>query len=110
MQAYILGIDIGTGSTKAVAISLTGEALGTVSNHYPINSPEPGYSEQDPLLIWDAFIKCINGITIKLGASPVAVSLSSAMHSIIPVDEHGNALTLSTTAATLRLTVARSFM
>lgn len=92
MQAYILGIDIGTGSTKAVAISLTGEALGTVSNHYPINSPEPGYSEQDPLLIWDAFIKCINGITIKLGASPVAVSLSSAMHSIIPVDEHGNAL------------------
>ncbi|WP_121809442.1 gluconokinase [Mucilaginibacter kameinonensis] len=92
MQAYILGIDIGTGSTKAVAISLTGEPLGTVSNHYPINSPEPGYSEQDPLLIWDAFVKCLAGITAKLGAVPQAVSLSSAMHSIIPVNEHGEAL------------------
>jgi len=92
MQAYILGIDIGTGSTKAVAVSLTGEPLGTVSNHYPINSPEPGYSEQDPLLIWDAFVKCLTGITLKLGAPPQAVSLSSAMHSIIPVDENGEAL------------------
>ncbi|SEP07794.1 gluconate kinase, FGGY family [Mucilaginibacter gossypiicola] len=92
MQAYILGIDIGTGSTKAVAISLTGDPLGTISNHYPINSPEPGYSEQDPLLIWDAFVKCLAGITSKLGAVPQAVSLSSAMHSIIPVDENGEAL------------------
>ncbi|QEM11509.1 gluconokinase [Mucilaginibacter rubeus] len=92
MQAYILGIDIGTGSTKAVAISLMGEPLGTVSNHYPINSPEPSYSEQDPLLIWDAFVKCLAGITAKLGAAPRAVSLSSAMHSIIPVNEHGEAL------------------
>jgi gluconokinase len=91
MQAYILGIDIGTGSTKAVAISLTSEALGTVSEHYPINSPEPGYSEQDPELIWDAFVKCLSGITAKLGA-PQAVGLSSAMHSIIPVNDAGHAL------------------
>jgi gluconokinase len=92
MQAYLLGIDIGTGSTKAVAISLTGEALCTVSNHYPINSPEPGYSEQDPLLIWDAFVKCLAGIIAKLGTPPQAISLSGAMHSIIPVDEYGEAL------------------
>jgi len=87
MQPYILGIDIGTGSTKAVAVTLTGEALGVVQNHYPINSPEPGYSEQDPLLIWDAFVKCLLEIVVKIGYAPEAVSLSSAMHSIIPVDE-----------------------
>lgn len=92
MQAYILGIDIGTGSTKAVAISLTGEALGTVSAHYPINSPEPGYSEQDPALIWDAFVQCLSGIIAKVGTPPQAVGLSSAMHSIIPVNEAGEAL------------------
>lgn len=92
MQPYILGIDIGTGSTKAVAIALTGTALGVVQNHYPISSPEPGYSEQDPLLIWDAFVKCMQEITAKIGHAPEAVSLSSAMHSIIPVDEMGEAL------------------
>ncbi|NHA04215.1 gluconokinase [Mucilaginibacter sp. HC2] len=89
MQAYILGIDIGTGSTKAVALTLTGEALGVVQSHYPINSPEPGYSEQDPLLIWQAFVKCMQDITTRIGYAPVAVSFSSAMHSIIPVDEMG---------------------
>ncbi|MDN5287157.1 MAG: gluconokinase [Mucilaginibacter sp.] len=89
MQAYILGIDIGTGSTKAVAFTLTGEALGVVQNHYPINNPEPGYSEQDPNLIWNAFVKCLQDITAKIGYAPEAISLSSAMHSIIPVDETG---------------------
>lgn len=89
MQAYILGIDIGTGSTKAVALTLTGEALGVAQSHYPINSPEPGYSEQDPLLIWQAFVKCMQDITTRIGYAPVAVSFSSAMHSIIPVDEMG---------------------
>ncbi|MEZ2338656.1 gluconokinase [Mucilaginibacter sp. RCC_168] len=92
MQSYILGIDIGTGSTKAVAVALTGKALGVVQNHYPINSPEPGYSEQDPLLIWQAFVKCMQDITTKIGYAPIAVSFSSAMHSIIPVDEIGTPL------------------
>jgi gluconokinase len=102
MQAYILGIDIGTGSTKAVAISLTGSALGVVQNHYPINSPEPGYSEQDPLLIWDAFVKCLQEITAKIGYAPEAVSLSSAMHSIIPVNEAGMPLSPMITWADAR--------
>ena len=89
MQAYILGIDIGTGSTKAVAVALTGEVLGVTQQHYPINSPEPGYSEQDPVLIWHAFVRCLQEVTTKVGFGPQAISFSSAMHSIIPVDEAG---------------------
>jgi gluconokinase len=89
MQAYILGIDIGTGSTKAVAVALTGEVLGVTQQHYPINNPEPGYSEQDPVLIWDAFVRCMQEITVKVGFAPEAISFSSAMHSIIPVNEAG---------------------
>jgi gluconokinase len=89
MQAYILGIDIGTGSTKAVAIALTGEALGVTQEHYSISSPEPGYSEQDPLTIWNAFVRCLQAIVVKVGHAPQAISFSSAMHSIIPVDEAG---------------------
>ncbi len=89
MQAYILGMDIGTGSTKAVAVTLTGESLGITQQHYSISIPKPGYSEQDPLMIWDAFVKCLRDIVLKIGYAPVAISFSSAMHSIIPVDETG---------------------
>ncbi|MGN8069447.1 gluconokinase [Mucilaginibacter sp. 22184] len=102
MKPYILGIDIGTGSTKAVALTLTGEALGVVQNHYPINNPEPGYSEQDPLLIWHAFVKCMQDITARVGYAPVTVSFSSAMHSIILVDETGTPLSPMITWADAR--------
>ncbi|SDS85240.1 gluconate kinase, FGGY family [Mucilaginibacter mallensis] len=92
MQAYLLGIDIGTGSTKAVAVSFSGEPIDVSQHYYPVKSPKPGYSEQDPALIFEAFISCITDTVKKIGYPPYAVSLSSAMHSVIPVDADGKAL------------------
>jgi gluconokinase len=89
---YIIGIDIGTGSTKAVALDLSYQPVGSCQEHYPTFSPEPGYSEQDPQAIWHAFVRCINEMVSKMGSIPVAISLSSAMHSVIAVDANGEAL------------------
>ncbi|MVN20298.1 gluconokinase [Mucilaginibacter arboris] len=93
MQAYILGVDIGTGSVKAVAVGLNGEAISSSQVYYPMLPLEPGYAEQDPELIWQGFLNCIREIVGRLGSSPQAVSLSSAMHSLILVDNYGKALT-----------------
>jgi gluconokinase len=92
MKNYFVGIDLGTGSTKAVAVDLAGETIATAQSYYPTNNPKPGYSEQNPELIWNAFLNCISKITTNLKQAPTAISFSSAMHSIMPVDEHGNAL------------------
>jgi gluconokinase len=92
MQAYLLGIDIGTGSTKAVAVDLEGKSVGSSQHYYPVHSPQPGYSEQDPEIIFKAFVNCIIDVVKAIGNSPMAISLSSAMHSVIPVDKNGNAL------------------
>ncbi|MES2279038.1 MAG: gluconokinase [Bacteroidota bacterium] len=92
MQAYILGIDIGTSSTKAVAIDMGGVVIAVAKQHYPINQPQPGFSEQDPALIYRAFVKCVADIVKQLGYAPEAISLSTAMHSVIPVDDAGAAL------------------
>jgi gluconokinase len=92
MQPYLLGIDIGTGSTKAVAINFKGESLGVAQHYYPVKSPQPGYNEQDPELILAAFTTCIKDIVKKLGEAPVAISFSSAMHSVICVDGNGKPL------------------
>jgi gluconokinase len=89
---YIIGIDIGTGSTKAVAVNVSGDAVHTEQVSYPTLNPEPNYSEQAPELIWQAFVKCIQRTITALKAGPAAVALSSAMHSVIPVDKNGNAL------------------
>lgn len=92
MEPYIIGIDMGTGSTKAIAMNYAGEVTYTAQVPYPTLHPKQGYHEQAPELIWQAFLKCIFRITEHLKKSPDAVSLSSAMHSVIPVDKSGNAL------------------
>jgi gluconokinase len=91
-EPYIIGIDIGTGSTKAVSIDLNGNILHVAQSSYPTFHPEPGYSEQKPEAIWAAFKECVYKSTKEIGFGPAALSLSSAMHSIIPVNADGTAL------------------
>jgi len=84
---YVLGVDIGTGSVKAVAVNRQCRSFDDQQVYYPFSSLKPGYHEQDPDRIFNAFITVIKGIIEKIGAPPMAISLSSAMHSLIPVDE-----------------------
>ena len=92
MEPYLLGIDIGTGSTKAIAVTFTGDSIAQSQFYYPVKSPAPGYNEQDPEQILDAFKNCVVDIVNKIKASPYAICFSSAMHSVIPVDGNGKAL------------------
>jgi gluconokinase len=85
---YVLGVDIGTGSVKAVAVNLQCQSFSDQQLYYSYSSPRPGYHEQDPEQIWNAFATSIKGIIEKIGTHPSAVSLSSAMHSLIPVDQN----------------------
>ncbi|RYE16601.1 MAG: gluconokinase, partial [Sphingobacteriaceae bacterium] len=93
MQKYILGVDIGTGSVKAVAVNLSGQAFTSAKKHYPVMQPETGFAEQDLELIWQAFLDCIQNVITQLGAPPEAISLSCAMHSLILADSAGKPLT-----------------
>lgn len=89
---YVIGIDIGTGSSKALALNARGETLTSSQVHYDISSPLPGHCEQDPEMVWNAFISCIKRITTELKTPPDAIVLSSAMHSVIPVNSRGDAI------------------
>ena len=92
MKSYVIGIDLGTGSAKAIALDYSGAVISTSQVSYPTLQPKPGYQEQAPELIWQAYIKCISRITSALKKSPDAICLSSAMHSVIPMAKDGKAL------------------
>jgi gluconokinase len=92
MNNYFVGVDLGTGSTKAIGLAIDGTVLCTAQFYYTTNNPQPGFSEQNPCLIWDAFVSCINIITAKVGYGPSAISFSAAMHSILPVNRKGEPL------------------
>jgi gluconokinase len=89
MDPYVIGIDLGTGSAKALAVNRSGLVIDTLQATYPTLCPQPDYQEQDPEVIWKAFIKCLSGVTGNLKQLPAAVCLSSAMHSVIPVGKDG---------------------
>jgi gluconokinase len=101
---YILGIDIGTGSTKAVAVGMDHIAFDSSQYFYPTDTTTATYSEQDPEQIWKAFQYCIEELVSKLKSPPLAISLSTAMHSLIAVDAQCNALAPMMTWADSRST------
>ena len=88
-----MGVDIGTGSTKAVALNLKRKVITVSQCYYNTDSPKPGYAEQDPEIIWKAFVNCITDVVTKVKTLPVAVSISSAMHSILVVNDKNKAIT-----------------
>src|SRR5687767_9356730 len=93
MQHYAIGIDIGTGSTKAVAITGSGEVIVASQFHYSTTNPQRGFSEQDPEVIWKAFVNTLQAVIGKVVAAPVVISLSSCMHSLIVIDNNLKAIT-----------------
>ncbi|MCU7550860.1 gluconokinase [Chitinophagaceae bacterium LB-8] len=92
MPTYFLGVDIGTGSTKAVALDLKGKTLFSTQIYYDTLQAQTGYSEQRPDEIFKAFVKSIGLAVNQLKENPTAISLSAVMHSVIPVDENGRPL------------------
>ncbi len=93
MDPYIIGVDIGTGSCKAVALNYSGEIITSSQHHYKMLETQPGYSEQDPEMIWNAFMDCMKEVISSVEQVPGAVSFSSAMHSLIVVDKNNKPIT-----------------
>ncbi|MDQ3279549.1 MAG: FGGY family carbohydrate kinase, partial [Bacteroidota bacterium] len=87
-QTYVLGIDIGTGSVKAVALNEKGQVLHSEQVFYPAAAK----TEQEVEPVWFAFQQSIRNTVSTLQAPPQAVGLSSAMHSIMAVNENGHPL------------------
>src|ERR1700730_11850510 len=96
MTAKLLGIDIGTGATRAVLVDLRGRVLvSATADHAPMSSPKIGWAEQDPHDWWRAACLAIQACLAKAGASPndiSAVGLTGQMHGLVLLDANGEVL------------------
>lgn len=104
-QKIVLAVDLGTTSTKTLAVDMDGNVLGSHAIGYPLHTPKPGYAEQDPDEILEAMQNTIAEVMKQGGwhADNVhCVTFSSANHSLIVIDKDGNPLTPSITWADQR--------
>ena len=85
-----LGIDVGTGGTRALVIDATGKVVASASaEHEHFASPHPGWAEQDPRDWWracgEAVRKALQSSGIK--ADEIAcVGFSGQMHGAVLLD------------------------
>lgn len=93
-MTIFIGIDIGTTSTKAVAFDSAGQVIQKSQAGYSTRIPWPGRAEQDPEDIFQAVMSATRELIAKIGTDELqAIGLSSAMHSMVAVDEQGHPLT-----------------
>lgn len=91
-MAYLLGIDIGTSSAKAVLVDPDGALLGVAAADYPIDQPHPGWAEQDPEAWWRAAVQAVRGALAQAGvaaAEVAAIGLAGQMHGAVLLDSAG---------------------
>jgi gluconokinase len=100
---YIIGIDIGTSNTKAVAFGMAGEIVANASVSYGAIQSGPGYHEQDPEIFLNAVMSTLEEVVQKIKGNHLAgICFSSAMHGLMAIDKNGKPLTNIITWADLR--------
>lgn len=91
MEETILGLDIGTASTKAVLFDLAGAELLAVEQAYHLHSPQPGWVEQDPEEVWQALVAVLRTVVERAGTRRriLALTLAAQGGSVIPATAGG---------------------
>ena len=88
-----LGIDIGTGSTRALLVDGRGRVCaGFTAPHEDMKMLRPLWAEQRPANWWDAAVTAIKGVLAQAGvpgSAVKAVGLSGQMHGLVILDEKG---------------------
>jgi len=85
-EEALVGIDVGTSGVKGIAISPRGDVLAVEEEPYPLSTPQPGWSEQDP----DDWWRATQAVLARLPRGPLG--FSGQMHGLVTLDADGKVL------------------
>lgn len=87
-----LGLDLGTGSVKALVLDDNGAALAVASAPVPVHAPLPGWAESAPLDWWSSVKAAVGEVLARTSAPIMAVGLAGQMHGVVMARSDGTAL------------------
>jgi xylulokinase len=84
--SVLIGLDVGTGGARAVAVDESGEIVAEASSEYPLHSPHPGWTEQDPADWWEGAKEIIRKVATDAGEQVAGIGLTGQMHGSVFLD------------------------
>ena len=93
---YLLGVDIGTYSSKGVLVTEDGKIVAMHVVEHGLDMPKPGFFEHDADKVWwHDFVEISRQILDSCGINPndiLAIGTSAIGSCVLPIDKDGNAL------------------
>jgi xylulokinase len=89
-KGFLLGIDVGTSGLKALLIDRAGKVITSALVEYPLDTPKPGWAEQDPEAWWKATVRAIGLLRKQAkikGGDITGVGLTGQMHGSVFLDK-----------------------
>ena len=85
-MSVLVGLDVGTGGARAVAIGESGEIVAEASSEYPLHSPRPGWTEQDPADWWEGAREVLKKVATETREQVAGIGLTGQMHGSVFLD------------------------
>ncbi|MGH2524610.1 MAG: FGGY family carbohydrate kinase, partial [Anaerolineales bacterium] len=91
---FLLGLDIGTTGAKALLCDEHGKVLATTTAEYPLYSPFPLWSEQDPADWWRGAREALRAVVAQAGDPKqiAGLGLTGQMHGAVFLDAQGDVI------------------
>lgn len=92
-RTIVIGLDIGTTSTIAVAVRWPGEILAVASRPVTLSSPQPGWAEEDPEQWWANSVAVLREILSGLDTAAIAgLCVTGMLPAVVLLDAEGGIL------------------
>mgnify|MGYP001156496489 CR=1 FL=1 len=94
-MSYLLGIDIGTSGAKALLCDSGGRVIATATSEYPLFTPKPQWSEQNPNDWWRGTQEAIRSVLAQAkvsGSEVKGIGLTGQMHGAVFLDRDNHVI------------------
>ena len=91
-MATLIGVDVGTSGTRALAVTTEGRLVAEATRPHELLTPRPGWTEQHPAEWWDACRAALAEVAAAAGDDVVGLGLAGQMHGSVFLDAGGEVI------------------
>ena len=82
-KGLCIGLDVGTSGVKAILVAADGTVVATAGADYPLLTPQPGWTEQEPEAWWRASCAVLRKLRAAAPGPIAALGLTGQMHGAV---------------------------